>query len=241
MSENTSPSRDASEEVAHSTDVSRRRLLKWIVGESARWSSSARRDLSWSITASFRVSSSSTRSTVPVRCPPLHCPSRRSDQAKADGSIPRHVTEALATPSPTRQHIGRRFAGARRDASRLRQQPRHRPFRNVTRQALALRVDDTLLSPMAMVTVDGGNGYWNPHPRDDPMAMVVHELIPFCQRKGLGLAPHQIGLMGISMGGYGALAMPNGTRPRVGGCRDQSRRLDNLCAGARGQRRGLRF
>jgi len=62
-------------------------------------------------------------------------------------------------------------------------------------QALALRVDDTLLSPMAMVTVDGGNGYWNPHPRDDPMAMVVHELIPFCQRKGLGLAPHQIGLM----------------------------------------------
>jgi len=35
-------------------------------------------------------------------------------------------------------------------------------------QALALRVDDTLLSPMAMVTVDGGNGYWNPHPRDDP-------------------------------------------------------------------------
>jgi len=26
--------------------------------------------------------------------------------SEADGSIPRHVTEALATPSPTRQHIG---------------------------------------------------------------------------------------------------------------------------------------
>jgi len=54
MSENTSPSRDASEEVAHSTDVSRRRLLKWIVGGVGTVSSSARRDLSWSITASFR-------------------------------------------------------------------------------------------------------------------------------------------------------------------------------------------
>jgi predicted esterase len=74
-------------------------------------------------------------------------------------------------------------------------------------QALALRVNGAALSPMAMVTVDGGDGYWNPHPGDDPMAMVVDELIPLCQRKGLGVAPNQIGLMGISMGGYGALAI----------------------------------
>jgi predicted esterase len=74
-------------------------------------------------------------------------------------------------------------------------------------QALALRVNGAPLAPMAMVTVDGGRGYWNPHPGDDPMAMVVEELIPFCQRKGLGAAPHRIGLMGISMGGYGALAI----------------------------------
>jgi hypothetical protein len=39
------------------------------------------------------------------------------------------------------------------------------------------------------------------------MAMVVDELIPFCQRQGLGVSPHQIGLMGISMGGFGALAI----------------------------------
>jgi pimeloyl-ACP methyl ester carboxylesterase len=39
------------------------------------------------------------------------------------------------------------------------------------------------------------------------MTMVIDELIPFCQRKGLGVAPNQIGLMGISMGGYGALAI----------------------------------
>ncbi len=74
-------------------------------------------------------------------------------------------------------------------------------------QALALQGKGAGLSPMAMVTVDGGDGYWNPHPGDDPMAMVVHELIPFCQRKGLGAAPEKIGLMGISMGGYGALAI----------------------------------
>jgi pimeloyl-ACP methyl ester carboxylesterase len=58
---------------------------------------------------------------------------------------------------------------------------------------------------MAMVTVDGGGGYWNPHPGDDPMAMVTDELIPLCQRAGLGRAPQRIGAMGISMGGYGAL------------------------------------
>jgi pimeloyl-ACP methyl ester carboxylesterase len=74
-------------------------------------------------------------------------------------------------------------------------------------QALALRINDAALDPMALVTVDGGNGYWNPHPGDNPMAMVVDELIPFCQAKGLGSAPNQIGLMGISMGGYGALAI----------------------------------
>jgi pimeloyl-ACP methyl ester carboxylesterase len=72
-------------------------------------------------------------------------------------------------------------------------------------QGVALKVDGTRLAPMAMVTVDGGGGYWNPHPGDDPMAMVIGELIPLCQRRGLGRAPRPIGVMGISMGGYGAL------------------------------------
>jgi hypothetical protein len=39
---------------------------------------------------------------------------------------------------------------------------------------------------MAMVAPDGGLGYWNPHPGDDPMGMVIDELIPMCQRLGLG-------------------------------------------------------
>src|SRR5207248_5784709 len=74
-------------------------------------------------------------------------------------------------------------------------------------QALALRPGGRPLPPVAMVTVDGGNGYWNPHPDDDPMAMVTDELIPRCQRLGLGRAPRRIAAMGISMGGYGALLL----------------------------------
>jgi len=68
-------------------------------------------------------------------------------------------------------------------------------------------VDSRPLAPMAMVTVDGGNGYWYPHPGDDPMAMVTGELIPLCRRLGLGRPPRRIGMMGISMGGYGALLL----------------------------------
>jgi predicted esterase len=71
-------------------------------------------------------------------------------------------------------------------------------------QAVALR---PLLEPMALVTVDGGDGYWTPHPHDNPMAMVLEELIPMCQRLGLGRSPQQVNLMGISMGGFGALAI----------------------------------
>ena len=74
-------------------------------------------------------------------------------------------------------------------------------------QGLALKAAGRPLAPMAMVTVDGGNGYWNPHPGDDPMAMVIGELIPRCSRLGLGRPPRPIAVMGISMGGYGALLL----------------------------------
>ena len=74
-------------------------------------------------------------------------------------------------------------------------------------QAVALQVGGRPLAPMAMVTVDGGGGYWNPHPGDDPMGMVVDELLPMCQRLGLGAGPQRIGTMGVSMGGYGALRL----------------------------------
>jgi S-formylglutathione hydrolase FrmB len=73
-------------------------------------------------------------------------------------------------------------------------------------QALALRVGRAPLPPMALVTVDGGNGYWNPHPGDNPQAMLTDELIPLCRRRGLGGA-RRVGVLGISMGGFGALLL----------------------------------
>ena len=74
-------------------------------------------------------------------------------------------------------------------------------------EAVALEVNSRPLAPMALVTVDGGGGYWNPHPGDDPMGMVIDELIPMCQGMGLGLGSRKVGTMGISMGGYGALLL----------------------------------
>jgi pimeloyl-ACP methyl ester carboxylesterase len=72
-------------------------------------------------------------------------------------------------------------------------------------RALAARQAGLALPPMAAVAVDGGGLYWNPHPGDDPLAMLVDELIPRCQHLGLGRATGSIGVVGISMGGYGAL------------------------------------
>lgn len=72
-------------------------------------------------------------------------------------------------------------------------------------RALAARASGRALPPMALVAVDGGGGYWNPHPGDDPAAMITDELIPLCRRQGLGTGSRGLGLIGISMGGFGAL------------------------------------
>jgi len=72
-------------------------------------------------------------------------------------------------------------------------------------EALALRTSDGALPPMAMVAADGGGGYWHAHPHDDPLGMVLHELVPLCQARGLGVPPAKVGAIGVSMGGYGVL------------------------------------
>jgi S-formylglutathione hydrolase FrmB len=72
-------------------------------------------------------------------------------------------------------------------------------------QALALHVNGQPLPPMAMVAADGGNGSWHAHPGDNPLGMVVSELLPMCWSKDLGVGPQRGGAMGLSMGGYGVL------------------------------------
>jgi pimeloyl-ACP methyl ester carboxylesterase len=82
-------------------------------------------------------------------------------------------------------------------------------------EALAARENERSLPPMALASVDGGGLYWNPHPGDDPMAMIIHELIPTCQRLGLGSSPHGIGAIGISMGAYGTLLLAEKNPRRI--------------------------
>jgi S-formylglutathione hydrolase FrmB len=72
--------------------------------------------------------------------------------------------------------------------------------------AQAQTVDGRPLAPLALAAVDGGNGYW--HPRadgDDPQGMLVHEFLPLLASRRLDV--RRVGVLGWSMGGYGALLL----------------------------------
>lgn len=76
---------------------------------------------------------------------------------------------------------------------------------NLGELPLARALSGTGLPALALVAADGGNLYWHPHPGDDPMGMMINEVIPMCQRLGLGRTANGIGVIGTSMGGYGAI------------------------------------
>jgi hypothetical protein len=58
--------------------------------------------------------------------------------------------------------------------------------------------------PFAIASVYGGDHeYWHPRRGTDPAGMVVSEFLPLLARQGLDVS--RIGLLGWSMGGYGAL------------------------------------
>jgi len=64
--------------------------------------------------------------------------------------------------------------------------------------------------PFAVVTVDGGTGYWHPHDGEDAGAMVVDDLLPAVAGADISspsLAFDRLALLGWSMGGYGALRL----------------------------------
>jgi S-formylglutathione hydrolase FrmB len=62
------------------------------------------------------------------------------------------------------------------------------------------------IATFAVVCPDGGSTYW--HKRadgDDPIGMILHEVLP--RAAAAGLATRRIGIAGESMGGYGALLL----------------------------------
>jgi S-formylglutathione hydrolase FrmB len=70
---------------------------------------------------------------------------------------------------------------------------------------------------LAVAAVDGGDFYWHARRSGiDTSRMVIEDLLPLLSRKGL--ATDRIGLIGWSMGGYGALLMATKLGPgRVAG------------------------
>ena len=78
---------------------------------------------------------------------------------------------------------------------------------------MSLGVEDALAKlpatakpSIAVVSVDGGNGYWRPRANgEDSGAMVLNELIPMLAGKGLDTS--RVAFMGWSMGGYGAMRL----------------------------------
>ena len=60
--------------------------------------------------------------------------------------------------------------------------------------------------PFAIAAADGGTSYWHQRPDgEDASAMVTDELLPLL--RGHGVRTGRIGLLGWSMGGYGALRL----------------------------------
>jgi len=78
-------------------------------------------------------------------------------------------------------------------------------------------MDRAGVTRFAVVAIDGGDTYW--HKRvdgDDPLGMIVHEVLPRAAARGF--ATSRIGIIGYSMGGYGALLLAErlGARPASG-------------------------
>jgi enterochelin esterase-like enzyme len=67
-------------------------------------------------------------------------------------------------------------------------------------------------APFALAGVDGGPGYWHPHPGDDPLGMIFDEFLPLLASRGLDVSRPAVA--GWSMGGYGALVCAL-TRPEL--------------------------
>lgn len=78
---------------------------------------------------------------------------------------------------------------------------------------LASAVRDHGVPPFAVALVDGGRSFWHPRPwGEDAGAMVVEEFLPIVAEHGYDTS--RLGLLGWSMGGYGALRLAGLLGPR---------------------------
>ena len=113
--------------------------------------------------------------------------------------------------------------GARLPVLVVAARPRRRPQRRLRREPAPGQATSPTpcthgVRPFAIASVDGGDHeYWHPRRGTDPAGMVVHEFLPLLARHGLDVT--RIGLLGSSMGGYGALYLAEPARRASGGGR----------------------
>jgi S-formylglutathione hydrolase FrmB len=71
------------------------------------------------------------------------------------------------------------------------------------------------LPPLALASADGRGSGWSPAAGDDPFGMLLDELLPLLSDLGLRTAPGQVGVLGWSMGGGGALRLAEANPGRL--------------------------
>ena len=69
--------------------------------------------------------------------------------------------------------------------------------------------------PFALASADGRGARWRPAGGDDPLGMLLEELLPLLSGLGLRTGPAQVGVLGWSMGGAGALRLAEASPDRL--------------------------
>jgi len=69
--------------------------------------------------------------------------------------------------------------------------------------------------PFALASADGRGSSWRPAGGDDPLGMLLEELLPLLSGLGLRTGPAQVGVLGWSMGGAGALRLAEASPDRL--------------------------
>jgi S-formylglutathione hydrolase FrmB len=80
---------------------------------------------------------------------------------------------------------------------------------------LAQAVGGERVRPLALASADGRGSSWRPAADDDPFAMLLEELLPLLAGVGLRTGADDLGVLGWSMGGGGALRLAEAAPERL--------------------------